>query len=85
MNFDKHLKHAVLIGVGILVLPACSSHYLVRDPFSGKTYFSRDIDNVGDAGSVRFKDDATGSVVTLPASEVTPISPEEYRRQLKER
>lgn len=85
MNFDKHLKQAALIAVGSLVLPACSSYYLVRDPFSGKTYFSRDVDTVGDAGSVRFKDDATDSVVTLPASEVTPISPEEYRRQLQER
>lgn len=84
MKFDQYLKPVALFGAGLLVLPACSSYYQVRDPVSGKTYLSRDVDAVGDAGAVRFKDEATDSEVTLPASEVTPVSPEEYRRKLKE-
>ena len=83
MRVAQPLKPAALIGVSILLLSACSSYYVVRDPISGKTYYSRDVDTVGDAGFVRFKDDVTDSVVTLPSSEVTKISPEEYRHQLK--
>ena len=68
----------------ILVLPAllltlagCASHYMVRDPVSGNTYYTRDVDRVGDAGSVKFKDDATGARVTIQQSEVRKVSEDE--------
>ncbi|MBI4290509.1 MAG: hypothetical protein HY661_03395 [Betaproteobacteria bacterium] len=85
MQIQKHLKLAAIVGLSTLMLSGCSGYYMVRDPSTGKTYLSRDVDDVGEAGAVRFKDDVTESEVTLPASEVTEISPREYRGKLKGR
>ena len=67
-------------GVAMTVLLAgCGSYYLVRDPASGNSYYTKDVDRAGDAGSVRFTDERTGKVVTLPQSEVKEIDQYEYR------
>jgi hypothetical protein len=70
---------AVLIGLSTTALSACASYYMVRDPHSGSTYYTKDVKNEGDAGAVRFEDERSGSVVTLPTSEVKEISAERYR------
>ena len=85
MKFDRYMKQILIVGLNTLFLSGCSGYYMIRDPSTDKTYFSRDVDDVGIVGTVRFKDDVTQSVVTLPASEVTRISPEEYRRNLNGR
>jgi len=60
-------------------LTGCGSYYLVRDPSTGNTYYTTDVDRAGDAGSVRFTDEKTGKVVTLPTSEVKKIDEYQYR------
>lgn len=82
MKFDMRLKQAAIVGLSTLLLAGCNGYYMVRDPSTDRTYFSRDIDRAGNAGAVRFKDERSESVVTLPASEVTSISAEEYRSRL---
>jgi hypothetical protein len=52
---------------------------MVRDPATGNTYYTTDVDRAGDAGAVRFRDERSGSVVTLPKSEVKEIDRYDYR------
>jgi hypothetical protein len=65
--------------LGAALLCACTSYFQVTDPTTGNRYFTTDVDDAGDAGAVRFRDERSGQVVTLPSSEVKPISRERYR------
>jgi hypothetical protein len=66
----------------ILTVSGCTHYYRVTDPASGKTYYTTDIDRQ-DGGAVRIKDERTRGKVTLPASEVTEISEDEYKAQVR--
>ena len=59
------------------VAGGCASYYMVRDPSSGSNYYTKDVDRMG--GAVRFRDERTGSMVTLSQSEVRKINHYEYR------
>jgi hypothetical protein len=72
----------VIAGGCALLLAGCSSYYMVRDPTTGTTYYTSDVDTPGGAGTVRFRDDRTKRDVTLQNSEVREISREEYDRGL---
>lgn len=85
MNFSKRLQQAGLIGLSTILFSACSSYYMVRDPSTGNTYYTHEVGDAGRAGAVRFKDESSDSVVTLPTSEVTKISGDEYHRAMKGR
>ncbi|MEN8211202.1 MAG: YgdI/YgdR family lipoprotein [Thermodesulfobacteriota bacterium] len=61
----------------MLLLTACGSYYMVKDPSSGKTYYTQDIKDKKE-GAVQFKDAATGSEVTIQNSEVTEIEKEVF-------
>jgi hypothetical protein len=75
---------AVVSLFGLMVLASgCTNYYLVTDPASGKSYYTNDIDDAGGAGAVRFKDETSGSVVTLQSSEVKEISSKEFEAALK--
>jgi uncharacterized lipoprotein YmbA len=76
-------KMHLLLPALLLLLTGCASHYLVRDPASGNTYYTRDIDRAGDAGSVKFTDAATGSRITIQQSEVQSISEDQYESGIK--
>jgi hypothetical protein len=52
---------------------------MVRDPATGNTYYTTGVDRAGDAGALRFRDERSGSVVTLPKSEVKEIDRYDYR------
>ena len=67
----------------LLMLYGCGSHYMVRDPESGAAYYTTDVDRTGDAGAVKFKDKATGSMVTIQQSEVRKISEDDYEAGIK--
>jgi len=69
----------------LLLMYGCSSHYMVHDPASGTTYYTKDVDRTGDAGAVKFKDHATGSKVILQQSEVRTVSEDEYEAGVKQR
>lgn len=62
-----------------LLATGCGSYYIVRDPSTGNTYYTTDVDRAGDAGSVRFTDERSGKVVTLPKSEMKKIDRYQYQ------
>jgi len=76
-------KMRLLLPAVLLTLAGCASHYMVRDPASGSTYYTRDVDRTGDSGSVKFKDEATGAKVTIQQSEVRKVSEDEYEAGVK--
>jgi hypothetical protein len=80
----RPLTYVALAGSAIL-LAGCASYFMVRDTGSGNTYYTSDIDHPGRAGTVQFRDGRTEKEVTLQSSEVTPISRDEYRRNINSR
>ena len=76
-------KMSLFVPAVLLTLAGCSSHYMVRDPASGSTYYTRDVDRTGDSGSVKFKDDATGANVIIQQSEVRKVSEDQYEAGVK--
>jgi len=77
--------HYLLPAVLLMLMYGCSSHYMVHDPASGATYYTKDVDRTGDAGAVKFKDHATGSKVILQQSEVREVSEDAYEAGVKQR
>lgn len=77
-------KISFILTIALLTLAGCGSHYAVRDPESGSTYYTTDIDRTGESGAVKFKDDATGSKVIIQQSEVRKISEDEYEAGVKQ-
>jgi hypothetical protein len=61
----------------------CSSYYRVTDPSSGRTYYSKKVDEAGKAGAIKFKDERTGSHVTLQSSDVREISADDFKAGLQ--
>jgi hypothetical protein len=78
---DKGVGLCVLCGL-IIVLTGCSSYYMVNDPAGAKLYYTTDIDKTK-AGAITFKDEKSGSVVTLQSSEVKEISEDEFNAAVK--
>jgi hypothetical protein len=59
-----------------------SNYYRVNDPAGNKQYYTTNIDK-SRAGSISFKDEKSGGVVTLQSSEVKQISEEEFDAAVK--
>lgn len=74
------LMTIMMIFLMVVGITACGKYYQVKDPSSGNTYYTEDIDDMKDSGAVRFKDFKTGTVVTIQSSEVTEISEEEFNK-----
>lgn len=70
-----------LILAGVLALAGCTTHYRVSDPSSGKTYYTTKVKQLS-SGATEFKDDKTGSKVTIQNSEITKVSKEAYHEGL---
>ena len=66
-----------------LVAVGCSSsgYYIVNDPFTGKTYYTKDVDRFN-SGNVAFKDEKTGKTVSIQNSEVQEVTSSEYQKAL---
>jgi len=79
------MKSASLASIMVLALLAagCSSNYRVTDPASGKNYYTNKVEDAGRGGAVKFKDEKTGSLITLQSSEVKEISGDEFDAALK--
>jgi hypothetical protein len=58
-----------------------SSYYIVNDPFTGKTYYTKDVDRFN-SGNVTFKDEKTGKKVSIQNSEVQEVTGPEYEKAL---
>ncbi len=76
------------IAIGILCgmlgpLAGCSgNYYKVNDPAGARQYYTKDIDQTK-AGAITFKDEKSGSKVTLQSSEVKDISKDEFEAGVK--
>ena len=74
---------AIWMVLGLMIgLAGCTTYYQVSDPASGNAYYTTKV-NEGMGGSVKFKDQKSGSTVTLQSSEVKEISAEEFQAGLK--
>ena len=80
MIFRKKLLGAMMVTT-FLVGCFGGSYYMVRDPASGTAYYTTDVGKAGGTGAVKFKDEKTGSTVTLQSSEVKEISKDEFSKQ----
>lgn len=79
----NRMAYAVLLAPTLffgIIAPACSSHYKVTDPNSGKIYYTKDVDRERQGGAIHFKDAATKAEVTLQSSQVEKVSKEEFKK-----
>jgi hypothetical protein len=71
-----------LCGMAGLLAGCGGNYYRVNDPAGNKQYYTSDI-NQTKAGAITFKDEKSGSVVTLQSSEVKEISEDEFKAAVK--
>ena len=64
------------------LLAGCGNYYRVNDPAGTKEYYTTEIDKTR-AGAISFKDEKSGSVVTLQSSEIKEISKDEFKAAVK--
>ncbi|HSL02482.1 MAG TPA: hypothetical protein VK901_02950 [Nitrospiraceae bacterium] len=65
------------------LLAGCGgNYYRVNDPAGDRHYYTTDIDKTK-AGAITFKDEKSGSEVTLQSSEVKEISEDEFKAAVK--
>ena len=77
-----HIALGMLCGI-LAALAGCGgNHYRVNDPAGTREYYTTDIDQTK-TGSITFKDEKSGSVVTLQSSEVKQISEDEFKEAVK--
>ena len=67
-----------LCGLVTLVAGCGGNYYRVNDTAGERLYYTTDIDQ-SKAGSITFKDEKSGSKVTLQSSEVKEISEDEFK------
>ncbi len=72
----------VMCAIAGLLAGCGGGYYRVNDPAGTKQYYTTDIDQTK-SGAITFKDQKTGSVVTLQSSEVKEISEEEFTTAVK--
>ena len=72
----------ILCGVAGLLAGCGGSYYRVNDPAGSRQYYTTDIDQTK-TGAITFKDERSGSVVTLQSSEVKQISKNEFKAAVK--
>ena len=79
----KATRRIVWVLCGMLAgIVSCTTYYRVSDPSGTKEYYTTDIDKTK-AGGITFKDEKSGSVVTLTSSEVKEISEDEFKAAVK--
>ncbi len=71
-----------LCGMAGLLAGCGGNYYRVNDPAGERQYYTSDIEKTK-AGAITFKDEKSGSVVTLQSSEVKEISEDEFKAAVK--
>jgi hypothetical protein len=71
-----------LCGMAGRVAGCGGNYYRVNDPAGDRQYYTSDIEKTK-AGAITFKDEKSGSVVTLQSSEVKEISEDEFEAAVK--
>ena len=72
----------ILCGMAGLLAGCGGGYYRVNDPGGTREYYTTDIDQTK-TGTITFKDEKSGSVVTLQSSEVKQISEDEFKSAVK--
>jgi len=72
----------ILCGMITLVAGCGGDYYRVNDPAGDRQYYTTDIDHTK-TGAITFKDEKSGSKVTLQSSEVKQISEDEFKSAVK--
>lgn len=67
----------------LIFLSGCSAYYAVRDPHSGSTFYTREIDEAG-GGGIKFVDEKTKAAVTILNPEVRKLDSAEFNAALSE-
>jgi len=68
----------VVLVAMVLAAAGCTSYYIVKDPSTGKSYYTTDLKEMK-GGSVKLKDEKTGAVVTIQNSEIREVDSGEYK------
>jgi hypothetical protein len=78
------MPRIAIVSLIVLIFAAvgCGSYYIVKDPASGKSYYTTDVKQLK-GGAVKLKDEKTGAEITLQSSEVKEVSSKEYKAGLK--
>jgi hypothetical protein len=63
------------------ILVGCGSYYVVKDPTTGKAYYTTKVEKTKN-GAVTLKDEKTGANVTILNSEVREVDKDEYKKGL---
>jgi hypothetical protein len=71
----------VLVTFSLAAVGCGKSYYIVNDPFTGKTYYTKDVDRFN-SGNVSFKDEKTGKKVSIQNSEIQEVTSTEYQKAL---
>ena len=77
-----HIALGILCGMAGLLAGCGGGYYRVNDPAGTKEYYTSDIDQTK-TGAITFKDEKSGSQVTLQSSEVKEISKDEFKAAVK--
>lgn len=77
-----HIALGILCGMAGLLTGCGGNYYRVNDPAGDRQYYTSDIDQTK-TGAITFKDEKSGSVVTLQSSEVKEISRDEFKTAVK--
>jgi hypothetical protein len=77
-----HTAVWVLCGIAAVVAGCTTTYYRVNDPAGSREYYTTKIDKTM-AGAITFKDEKSGSMVTLQSSEVKEISGDEFEAAMK--
>jgi hypothetical protein len=72
----------ILCGMTGLLAGCGGSYYRVNDPAGERQYYTTEIEKTK-AGAITFKDEKSGSVVTLQSSEIKEISGDEFKAAIK--
>jgi hypothetical protein len=82
MKYSRSVALTAVLGIVLLAAGGCASYYQVKDPASGSTYYTNEVDDVK-GGAVKFKDQRTGSTITIQNSEVKQIDSDAFEKGLK--
>jgi uncharacterized protein YdeI (BOF family) len=72
----------ILCGMAGLLAGCGGNYYRVNDPAGDRQYYTSDIEQ-SRTGAITFKDEKSGSVVTLQSSEIKEISEDEFEAAVK--
>lgn len=79
------MKHVLVTALlGLMCIGGCASYYRVTDPSTDKTYYTKDVKNLG-GGAVKLTDERNGNIVTLQNSEIKKIEKQEFQQGIYSR